>query len=373
MLAHYSIGSTMVLKKSYLFASVITILVIAWVISGQFGTSEVENAETVAAHTTVSSSLPHVRAKVFTAKTKTTEVLIRGRTEAVRKVQVRTEAAGAVVRTPFEKGSSVKEGDVLCELSLNARDARMAEAEALMRQRWLEFDASQKLAAKGHRSETKVASARAAYDAARAQVKQREVELANTRVTAPFDGIYEARLVEAGDYMKVGDACATLIDLDPFLVVGQVSEIEVSAFHIGDPGTAILVTGEVVHGKIRFVGRSADEATRTFRIELEVPNEEHKLRDGVTAQISVPSRKIMAHLIPPSVLTLSDDGVVGVRTLNSEKEVQFEAVTILDDGAAGIWVGGLTNQVTIITTGQEFVTTGQEVNVTYEPTAEAKL
>lgn len=373
MVSQFSIGSKMVLKKSYLFASVITVLVIAWVLSGQFGTAEVETEEATAAHTTVGSSLPHVQAKVFTAKTKTTEVLIRGKTEAVRKVQVRTEADGAVVRTPFEKGANVKEGDILCELSLNARDARMAEAEALMRQRWLEFDASQKLAAKGHRSETQVASARAAYDAARAQVKQREVELANTRITAPFDGIYESRQVEAGDYMRVGDACATLIDLDPFLVVGQVSEIEVSAFHMGDPGTAILVTGEVVRGTIRFVGKSADDATRTFRVELEVPNENHKLRDGVTAQISVPSRKVMAHLIPPSVLTLNDDGVVGVRTLNNNKEVQFEAITILDDGATGIWVGGLTEQVSIITSGQEFVTSGQKVDVSYEPTAEAKL
>lgn len=373
MVSQFSIGSKMVLKKSYLFASVITVLVIAWVLSGQFGTAEVETEEAAAAHTTVGSSLPHVQAKVFTAKTKTTEVLIRGKTEAVRKVQVRTEADGAVVRTPFEKGANVKEGDILCELSLNARDARMAEAEALMRQRWLEFDASQKLAAKGHRSETQVASARAAYDAARAQVKQREVELANTRITAPFDGIYESRQVEAGDYMRVGDACATLIDLDPFLVVGQVSEIEVSSFHMGDPGTAILVTGEVVRGTIRFVGKSADDATRTFRVELEVPNENHKLRDGVTAQISVPSRKVMAHLIPPSVLTLNDDGVVGVRTLNNNKEVQFEAITILDDGATGIWVGGLTEQVSIITSGQEFVTSGQKVDVSYEPTAEAKL
>jgi multidrug efflux system membrane fusion protein len=269
-----------------------------------------------------------------------------------------------------ENGAFVQKGDEICRLSLNARDAQMAEAEALMRQRWLELDAARKLAARGHRSETQAAAAQAAYDAARAQVKQREVELSHTRIVAPFDGVLDARPVEVGDYLQVSQPCATIVDLDPFLVVGQVSETEVGKIREGVVGTATLVTGETVEGFVRFVGKTADPATRTFRVELEVANDAQILRSGVTAEIFIPATETMAHLVPPSILGLDDSGLIGLRILDENNVVHFQRVELLDDGPTGVWVTGLPTSVKLITVGQDFVLPGQQVDATYEGQAE---
>ena len=354
------------LRRSHILSLVVAAIIGAWILSGQIGSDSAETPSTAIVETDAAGEIPRVQARIFHAEIRQTTVVIRGRTEAVRSVQVRAETSSTVAELPVEKGAYVQKGDVICRLALNARDARMAEAEALMRQRWLELDAARKLAARGHRSETQAAAAQAAYDAARAQVKQQEVELSHTRIVAPFDGVLDARPVEVGDYLQVSQPCATIVDLDPFLVVGQVSETEVGLIQEGVVGTAKLVTGEVVEGFVRFVGKTADPATRTFRVELEVENESHFLRSGVTAEIYIPSTETMAHQVPPSILGLDDAGLIGLRILDESNIVHFQRVELLDDGPDGIWVTGLPTSVKLITVGQDFVLPGQQVDVVYE-------
>jgi multidrug efflux system membrane fusion protein len=173
-------------------------------------------------------------------------------------------------------------------------------------------------------------------------------------------------MVNVGDYLAPGQPCAMVIDQDPFLIVGQVSEKDVQKINIGDSGWASLITGERVNGKVRFIAKSADQATRTFRVELEVKNPDGKIRDGVTAEIHVNSATVEAHRISPAILSLDDKGTIGVRIVDAQKKVQFVPVKIVADGTDGVWVTGLPKTVTIITVGQEYVTNGQEVDATPE-------
>src|SRR5690606_37201177 len=178
--------------------------------------------------------------------------------EAVRRVQLKAQIDGFVARLPVEKGARVKKDDVICELAVEERAARLAEAEALAAQRALELNAARELAAKGHRSRTQVAAAQAQHDAALAQVEQMRTFLAQTKVRAPFDGILDQRHVEMGDYLLKGGACATILDLDPYLVIGNVSERDVGRIAVGDPGQARLVDGTEVRGTIRYLAAAAE-------------------------------------------------------------------------------------------------------------------
>jgi multidrug efflux system membrane fusion protein len=141
-----------------------------------------------------------------------------------------------------------------------------------------------------------------------------------------------------------------------------VSENEIPLIKTGDRGWAKLITGERAEGHLRFVAQSADPATRTFRVELEVPNDASTIRDGVTAEIHVTTRTVLAHRISPAILGLNDSGVVGVRIVEQGNRVRFVPVTIIADGADGVWVAGLPPTVTVITVGQEYVINGQVVN-----------
>jgi len=305
-----------------------------------------------------------------TADLRINRAIVRGRTEAVRMVEVRAETEGRVAEVAVERGDPVEAGQVILRLTLEDRPARLKEARALLEQRRLEHDAARRLSKKGFRSDTAMAAASAALQAAEAAVDRAKVELDNTEIRAPFDGIVDDRMSYIGDFLKIGDRVARVVDLDPILVVGQVNEREVGGLEVGRPGSARLITGQELSGRLRFVGAMADATTRTFRAELEVANPERKIPDGITAEIEIPLEQIKAHRVSPAILTLADSGVIGVKTLEPGDTVGFHPVTILESGLDGVWIGGLPDQVTFITVGQEFVTVGQKVKPVREGSLE---
>lgn len=378
-------------RRSYIVATMIFLILSAWIISGQmnnlgFGKQQEHGATTQAAAASGAApppqrqqqgaaapaqpnaqnanapQIPTVRVRTITAEQRATDLVIRGRTEAVRKVEVKAEIAGAVAAIRVQKGQMVKRGDILCELNVESRAAQLKMAKATARQREIEYEGAKTLQAKGFRSETAVAQALAAFEGAKAEVERMEKQFDNTKVRAPFDGVVDNRMVEVGDYMVPGTTCALIVDLHPVLVIGQVSENEVTLIKIGDRGWAQLITGERAEGHLRFVAQSADPATRTFRVELEVPNDANTIRDGVTAEIHITTRTVVAHRISPAILGLDDRGVVGVRIVEAGNRVRFVPVTIISDSADGMWVTGLPATVTVITVGQNYVVNGQVVN-----------
>lgn len=364
----------MKIKRSYILAVVIALIIGAWILSGQLpreadgpladASLTETQTDTAAEEVPVSQETEDfaVRVAKLSAEPRVTEIVIRGRTEADRRVTVRSETQGTIIDLPVEKGERVKRGQTLCRLSINAREAEHEQAKALLRQRELELDVARKLAAKGHRSATAVAGAQAAYDAALAAVQQTDVEIERTTIVAPFSGILETRPTELGAYLSTGGECARIVDLDPLLVVGQISEDQVGELSLGAQGTARLVTGETIPGKISYVASDADEQTRTFRVEMEIPNQDYRLRSGITAEIVVPGEEILAHRIPSSVLALDDHGTIGVRTIDQNGTVAFREIDIMADTPEGLWVRGLPEQVTVITVGQDYVSEGQKVS-----------
>ena len=355
------------MKRSYLTAFLIALAITGWVMSGQITrTASEASLPDADAATAQPEEAVAVRGRVLLASEHAANVVIRGRTEAVRSVALKAQTDGRVVELAVEKGSTVAAGSLICRLAVDDRAARLAEAEALARQRKLEYDGAVQLAAKGYKSETQAAAAKALLDAATAQVARMQVELNYIRIVAPFDGVVELRQAEIGDYLQKGDPCATIVDQDPFLVVGAVSERNIGAIKIGDRGDIRLLDGTRLEGTVRYLAKSAHDATRTFRIELEVANPDRVLRHGLTADIRVAVRTELAHYISPALLVLDEAGRIGVHIVDENDIVGFAAITIVADEPGGTWVTGLPARVTIITVGQEFVRPGDKVAVTLE-------
>ncbi len=295
---------------------------------------------------------------------------IRGRTKAFRKVTVRSETNGVVEKTPVALGANVKAGEALCHLKIDARKSQLDQSRAARKKARLDFKAADELKKEGLGSDNALATAKAALDLADANYLQAKLSLDNTNLIAPFDGVFDTRMAEVGDFLSVGDPCGIVIQRSPFLIVGAVSEKQVGKIRTGDKGIATLATGETIEGKVRFVATAADPLTRTFDVELEVPNEGGNLRDGVTAQFQVFAKRRDTHLVKRSSLILDDNGAVGVRLVGAENIVEFAPVTLLGESLDGIHIGGLSGTKTLITRGQEFVSAGQNVTVQYDDEAE---
>jgi multidrug efflux system membrane fusion protein len=131
--------------------------------------------------------------------------------------------------------------------------------------------------------------------------------------------------------------------------------------NIGMRGSMVLSDGTEVEGEISYVASVSDPSTRTFKIELLVPNPESGFLAGLAAQLRLPAGQVMAHSVSPSVLTLSDSGQIGIKTVDSNNTVRFWPVEILDDGPRGTWVSGLPQAATIVVVGQDYVAVGQKV------------
>ncbi|MDE1939799.1 MAG: efflux RND transporter periplasmic adaptor subunit [Alphaproteobacteria bacterium] len=358
------------MKPQYQWAFGIAIVVTLWLVTGIFRSGGAA-PDGAAAQAKTAAQIPSVRVAALNAVLRDATITVKGRTQALHEVDVRAEVEGVVKALHFEKGDHVKRGQVLCEIKLNDRGARADQARAQVAQAGKELQVAEDLYKDGFRSKTQLAQAQATYEAAKAGAATMDIQLANTNIRAPFDGVVDDRYVDVGDYMKVGDKCAMVIAPEPFLAVATLSEQEVGEVAVGNEASATLVTGETVQGRVRFVADRADQTTRTFRVEVELPNPDGKLRDGVSADIHIPVKRLYAQKISPGVLVLDDSGVVGVRTVKNGI-VRFLPVRIISDGPTGMWVAGLPNKVDVITVGQEFVTDGEHVKSVMEK-AEAAL
>jgi len=359
----------MKIKRSYLIALGLLLLIALWFVVGSRKRNGAKPAPTPANN---AQAVPTVEIKRITAEPHESYMELYGRTEADREVSVKAKTAGLVVRTPVREGSFIKRGTLICVQDVDARRAVLDQANAQLRSRELEYKAAEKLVEKGFRSPTQAAGALALLDGAKAQVKQAQIELGNVNMRAPFSGIFEQQMAEIGDYLAPGQACGLLVDLDPLVVTGEVTEKQVGLLGIGKDAVIELATGETLSGKIRFIETRANPATRTFRIEVATPNKDGKLRAGVTASIKLSAGQTNAHLIPASVLTLDDTGSTGVRYLDFENTVRFSKVTTIDETQDGIWVTGLPDPVNLIVRGQDFVSDGVKVLTQYDTEADLK-
>ena len=313
------------------------------------------------------ADVPFVRAATISPQVYTARVRVRGRTQAYRHVEVRAEQAGRIVRNPIPRGARVSEGDVLCEIAVDNRQADLDEALSRRQQAQFEYEAALDLQSRDLQSDVAVAQYKAALESARAAVSRAELALKKIEVTAPFDGIVESRIVEIGDLLSVGTVCASVLDDDPMLVIGLVPEQDVGRIELGAEVSAELISGETISGQVIYLAQAADPSSRSYRIEVEVNPGQFAIRSGITAEMQVDASLITAHQIPPSALTLDDFGLLGVKIIDDRDIVQFRNVEIVGDNTSqlnpGIWVTGLNGEATLVTVGQEIVFPGQTVTM----------
>ena len=353
------------MNKTTKTAILVLSALLLWMLTGIFQNSSNSN-DTNSLKINTEETVIKVKAKKIKSELRQSNVLVQGRTESNRNVLVSSETNGIVEEIFVKKGDFVNKDQILCKLSTDSRRAKLDEAKALMLQKKLEWDASKVLVEKGYRSQTKAAGSKAAYDASKALVIQMEEELENINIRSPFDGFFNDNLAEVGDFLSIGMPCGQVVDYNPILVIGQVSEQEIKKIKSDIQGYAVLSTGEKLNGLLSYVSKTADSKTRTFRIELEINNSNFEIKDGITAELFIPTKKVQAHLIPPSSLTLDSEGKIGIRHISPNNEVIFSDVEIIGDEKELIWVTGLPEEITLITIGQEFVIEGQKVNYTLE-------
>ena len=354
------------MKKSIFIAVIITVVATLWIVSGLVGgddqtKSNAEDTNAPSEKALESKTIQEVRVQNLVAQVMNDTIEVTGRTQASRKVNVSAETDGQIASLYVQKGDVVKVGQLLAKFEIQDRAARVNEAGQLLKQREIQYKAAKELSEKGFNSRVRLAEAKAQLESAKAQLKIARVEFGNINVKAPFDGVVNDQMIEVGDYISKGSPIVNIVDLSPIEIVGFLTEKQLEYVDENAQVQVKLLKGLQITGDVTFIASAANEETRTFKTEITVVNEDHQIKEGLTATLLIPVQEMKAYKVSSSILSLSDDGTVGVKTVNADDIVEFAPVRLLKDTPEYLWIGGLPDQVQVITVGQEFVVPGQHV------------
>lgn len=352
------------MKASRLAAIGMVAVAVVWIASGHLLPHDNAQGE-AAVRAGETKEQPLFRVAVAPAKVEphSPTLTLSGRTEADRKVAVTARTGGMLTELRVKRGQQVKQGEVLAVLSDDARLAQVAQAEALVEQRKAELEAKRTLITSGALPKLDLVNLESMYKSAEASLGMARAELERSIVRAPWSGVITDVPAEVGGaaFSMAGKEIATLVALDPMLAVVEVSERKLAGINVGETTEVRLVTNQTVKGRVRYVSSSASATTRTYRVEVEMPNADRKIPDGITAEVIVSLKAVPATKVPRSALTISSAGDIGVRVVDDADKVQFVPVGIVEDQQDMMWLSGIPDGARIILRGQDFVREGQKV------------
>lgn len=346
---------------SWGIVGILLAVVAAWMATGMFGDHKAgATAEPLpdAAHRF------SVSAREQDAEAVERRVQFNGDTLPDQTVNIASQVEGQVIAVGPRKGARVTTGELLVRVDPRDAQQQLARTRAQLTTRELQYAGAQKLRKTGYVSATDLSSRLAELELARADFKNAQLKLASLTIQAPVDGILEERSAEVGDYVKVGQPIARLLRIDPLVISGAVNESDIGWVKPGAAASA-EVLAKTLPGKVRFVSAQADSKTRTFTVEVAVDNPGSLIPAGLSARVVLPVEKIPAQRIPVSLLSLADDGTVGVKHVVAGKVVFTRANIVRADGDA-VYVDSLPAHITLITRGQGFVAAGETVTVELE-------
>ncbi|MFL2510260.1 MAG: efflux RND transporter periplasmic adaptor subunit [Alphaproteobacteria bacterium] len=414
------------MKRSIIVAFLILAGVVGWLGSGQItnvnaqdeaNSNTTENKDTNSYKSDDNSNeneelVFSVETKVFKANLIDQSIELQGQTIHNKKIDVKSETSGNISEINFSRGDKVNKNLSLVLISMDDRKEKLLSAQKdlerlskelilneknrdnLLRQNIekiklyeIEYASAKQLIDKGLSSKSKLSLA--SFNLANAEADREDIkikfestlanleaqitnvksllkniklDIAKTNISAPFDGIISEKMVEETEFISVGTPLFTIIDLDPIKIEGYLSEFDVNKVSVGTNAIIEDSNGIKKNGTITFISPSAEISTRTFEITIEANNKDLTYKSGITTKIIIKGSELKAHKIPPSILTLLDDGTVGVKAVNKENNVVFYPTKTIKDTIDGMWVSGLPESVNLIISGQEYISIGEKIN-----------
>jgi len=407
------------MRKSIIIAFIIFLAVTGWFLSGSISIGDEKisdesiiqnNSDLISDNDNVEKNNEiRVESQIIFSEEINKSITLQGQTIHNRIIDIKSETTGNIVNKNYKRGKIVTSNELLVEISIEdrqeflnsyikelernkkeilineqKRDNLILKTREQIKLYEIEYQSAQQLIDKGLSSKSKlslasfnlanarsnlmdielnyqsqVANLEAQLANIKSKIKNIKIDIDNTKIGSPFSGIINDSYIEIGDYVRPGNVLFSVVDLNPIKIQGYLSESDINDVSVGTKAVVINSNSITKTGEITFISPTAETATRTFEITIEANNDDLLFKSGITASISIKGANIKAHKISPSILTLQDDGSMGVKAIDEKNTVVFYPIKKEIDTIDGMWVSGLPNETKIITTGQEYVTVGQ--------------
>ncbi len=263
------------------------------------------------------------------------ELALPGSIQAVSQATVRAKLSAEVKRVLVREGDRVTAGQTVAEFDTAQLRAQLAERTATYESAKAQLATTERtrqtnaqLVKQNFISQNAFDTADsankaqlAAVAAARAQVEQTQLLLADAVVRAPISGIVAKRNVQSGEKVGYDAALLSIVDLAQLEVQAQAAVADVALVRKGMPAQVEIegIAGRTFAGRVERINPSTEPGTRTINIYVSLPNEESLLRAGMFARVSlVTSADAEVPALPISALR-SDNGTTFVWVINDGK------------------------------------------------------
>lgn len=283
--------------------------------------------------------------------------------EPQRRAVLAAEVPGTVERMSVEEGQAVGRGDLIAAVDTRALEQRAAEAEALARQAEAERDRAEALFQRRSITKQQMLEATTQAEVAEARLASARLDLAKSRIRAPWAGRIADKRVEVGDYVVPGQAVVELVAVGRLKVVASAPASDVPYLEEGTPVeiTVDALPGESFEGRIVRLGAELDTASRSLDVEAEIGNSDGRLRPGMLARMEVPRRTLEDALLVPleAVVDLGEQRALFVALDGVARRRVVELGPVL--GERVVVLSGIAPGEPVIVEGEERVAEGQPV------------
>jgi membrane fusion protein (multidrug efflux system) len=324
-------------------------------------------ADATPAVATVAKALP-VAVQTVTLQDIVETFTLPGTLSAWEDLTLAAEVAGVVTWVGPQEGEAVAKGAALIAIDPETRKAILARDT-------VEADLTQKKMARQQQlvdeqlvSRQEFEDSVTAWERAKAALSLAQIELDKSTLRAPVSGVLDRRLVERGEYVKVGDPVALLVQVDRLKVEVDVPEKDVPYFKVGT-GVQVVQASLPGHEPLRREGQlvhlayKADPLTRTYRARIDIDNRDLSLRPGMIVRIEAVRRTLpQALAVPLYALVDRDGGKIALVVEAGQARVRPVTVeAIIGDQA--VITAGLAAGEQLIIKGQQLAVDGTPVQV----------
>lgn len=297
---------------------------------------------------------------------------IQGNVSTKQNVIIRPEFQGTLTRVLVKEGDQVRKGQVLARIDDGGLSSQLSQLEVQAQLARTTYERQARLWEQKIGSEIQYLQAKTNYEAAQRAVDQLKSQLAKTSVRAPFSGVIDDVITEQGSVVSLGQELFRIVNLSDMYVKAEVPERYLSSVVPGkDVAINFPILGETMQSTVRQTGNYINPGNRAFTIEVDVPNDNDRVKPNLTARLRINDyTNPEAILVPQSVISENALGDQYVYVANLEGETDETATAerkIITTGKSqGDFIeviSGLNAGAAIIVEGARTVKDGQKVKI----------
>jgi len=291
--------------------------------------------------------------------------------EAFAEADVIAKVAGEVREIGVEEGDNVKQGQVLAILDGDRLRLELNQSEANLRKLQRDYERNVELKDKGLVSSGDFDKIKYDMEALEASFNLAKLELDYTQIRAPIDGVVSERFVRLGNTLAVNEAAFRITSFDPLVAYLHVPEREYRRIAQGQPvGIDIdALQGQRIIAAVTRVSPIVDPQTGTFKITIEISDEQRRIKPGMFGRISIVYDQHVNVLQIRRSAIIEEAGETAVFVVEDDKAIRKFVQTAYSDSGMIEITSGLSDNDRVITVGQIGLKDGALVTIINAPDA----